>query len=229
MHRHGRSLERKVSGLACSTEQFMQIFRDMASTVERNEEMLNDLDSTIGDAEHGLNLKRGFGIIIGKMDSLSGLEPAKFVKRMGTALAGAGCGSGPIFYGLAIRAIGDSFVRDGFESPSEIASAFEAGLNAIKEKGGADVGYKTMVDALDPAVRTFMEMAETGHSTIEALREAVVSAEKGMKATSEMLGKKGRGFHAGKRGLGHQDPGATSCYLLLKSVMETVSEFRSCD
>lgn len=203
----------------------MEIFRNMAFTVNENEQMLNELDSTIGDAEHGLNLKRGFGILMDKMGTYSELDPAKFVKRMGTTLAGAGCGSGPIFYGLAIRAIGDSFIKKGFEGPLKIAEALEAGLAAIKEKGGADVGYKTMVDALDPAVKTFRSMADEGSSTLEALELAVSSAEEGMKSTAGMLGKKGRGFHAGERGLGHQDPGATSCYLLLKSVMETISSF----
>ena len=78
---------------AWSTECLAGIFRNLAATVDANEQMLNELDSTIGDAEHGLNLKRGFSILMEKMDGFMALEPAKFIKRMGTTLAGAGCGS----------------------------------------------------------------------------------------------------------------------------------------
>jgi dihydroxyacetone kinase-like protein len=209
---------------ACTTDCLAGIFRNLAATVDANEQMLNELDSTIGDAEHGLNLKRGFSILMGKMDGFMSLEPAKFVKRMGTTLAGAGCGSGPIFYGLAIRAAGDSLEKTGFGGSPAIAAALEAALAAIREKGGAKVGDKTMVDALEPAVISFRKAADEGLDVAAAFAKAAEAAEAGMKATAGMIGVKGRGFHAGERGLGHQDPGATSCRLLLGCIAETLSK-----
>lgn len=195
----------------------------MNNTVVTNEQMLNELDGTIGDGEHGLNLKRGFSILMEKMESFSSFEPAKFVKKMGTTLAGAGCGSGPIFYGLAIRAAGDSFSENGMDTPLQIASALEAALGAIKEKGHADVGGKTLVDALEPAVVAFKKKAKSGSDMKECFASSQRAAEEGMKATIAMVGRKGRAFHAGERGLGHQDPGATSCFLLLKTISDTVA------
>lgn len=211
--------------MSCSTLQILTIFEKLAETVNQNEQYLNELDSFIGDAEHGLNMKRAFTIILDKLDSFKEYEPAEAVKRVGTVLAGAGCGSGPIFYGLAIRAAGSSFVKNGMNSADEVAQGLEAALQAIKEKGGADVGYKTMVDAFDPAVKAFRTQVDQGATVVQAFEAAVSAAEVGMKATTDMVGKKGRSFHAGERGTGHQDPGATSCFLLLKSICETISNF----
>ena len=112
--------------------------------------------------------------------------------------------------------------RDGL--PEAIAESLEAALRAIKEKGGAEVGSKTMVDALEPAVTAFKKRAEVGGSVLEAFDDAVEAARSGMEATRDMIGKKGRGYHAGERGLGHQDPGATSAYLLLKCIRDKVAE-----
>jgi dihydroxyacetone kinase-like protein len=211
--------------MSCTSQQVITIFKNMAQTVNENEQYLNELDSTIGDAEHGLNLKRGFGIILEKIDSLEELDPAEIVKKVGTVLAGAGCGSGPIFYGLAIRAAGNSFLKNGMDSVTQLTLGLEAALQAIKEKGGAEVGYKTMVDALEPGVKAFRSQADQGVSIKEAFEAAVAAARQGMEATAAMVGKKGRGFHAGERGTGHQDPGATSAYLLLKSITDTLKSF----
>jgi dihydroxyacetone kinase-like protein len=214
-----------MTKMSCTGEQMITLFKNMAATVNENEQYLNELDSIIGDAEHGLNLKRAFGIIMEKLDSFKDYDAAEVVKRVGTVLAGAGCGSGPIFYGLAIRAAGNSFLKNGMATIDQLAQGMEAALRAIKEKGGAEVGSKTMVDALDPAVRAFRQVANAAGTVDEAFAAAVTAAETGMKSTIEMVGKKGRSFHAGERGAGHQDPGATSCYLLLKSIARTVQTF----
>jgi dihydroxyacetone kinase-like protein len=214
-----------MSKMSCTGRQIITLFKNMAETVNQNEQYLNELDSLIGDAEHGLNLKRAFTIIMEKIDSFQELEAAEVVKRVGTVLAGAGCGSGPIFYGLAIRAAGNSFLKNGFGSLDQLARGLEAGLQAIKEKGGAEVGAKTMVDALDPAVKAFRRIVDADGTVVAAFEAAVAAAEIGMKSTIDLVGKKGRSFHAGERGTGHQDPGATSCYLLLNSILQTVKTF----
>lgn len=206
--------------MGCDSQQIVAIFEHMANAIFVNEEYLNELDSVIGDAEHGLNLKRGFTVVLGKLPEFAPLEPARIVEKVGTTLAGAGCGSGPTFYGLAMRAAGRVFAHRGLDTPGQVAAGLEAGLAAIKEKGGAAVGHKTMVDALEPAVAAFRQRAEEGGTMVDAWRAAVAAAEDGMKATIDLVGVKGRGFHAGERGRGHQDPGATSAYLLLKSVYE---------
>lgn len=202
----------------------ISLIKNMAKVVAENEEYLNELDSGIGDAEHGLNLKRGFDAVMGRIESLEGKPPHEVIKEVGTTLASAGCGTGPTFYGLAMRSAARVLAKKGTDSPEAIAESLEAALRAIKEKGGAEVGSKTMVDALEPAVTAFKKRAEVGGSVLEAFDDAVEAARSGMEATRNMIGKKGRGYHAGERGLGHQDPGATSTYLLLKCIRDTVAE-----
>lgn len=203
-------------------EKVVSTFRHMAEIVNDNEQYLNELDTTIGDAEHGLNLKRGFEALISKTDDVENAEPAVIIKEAGTALAGAGCGSGPTFYGLAIRAAGVSLVHTGCNTPEDVAKAFAAALAIIKEKGGAQVGQKTMVDAIEPAVTAFEKAVDDGKDTEEAFRHAALAAKAGAESTKDMVGMKGRGYHAGERGLGHQDPGATSAYLLINAVYESL-------
>lgn len=203
-------------------DQVNAVFTRMAETVAENERYLNELDTTIGDAEHGLNLLRGFEALSSKLLSLEGLEPAAIIRRAGMALAGAGCGSGPIFYGVAIRAAGDSLMKTGCRTPQDVAAALEAALCIIKEKGGAQVGQKTMVDAIEPATIAFRSSVDSGKDLAAALEDAVLAAKEGAESTRDMLGMKGRGYHAGERGLGHQDPGATSAYLLIKAIYDVV-------
>ncbi len=200
----------------------LKAFAAMIDAVDKNESLLNELDSTIGDAEHGMNLKRGFGIIADKLEGFSELEPAMIIKKAGTALAGAGCGSGPIFYGLGIRAAGDALIKNGGAGPVEVSEALSAALDVIKEKGGASVGQKTMVDAIEPAALAFKKAADAGLDMRSCFDAAVDAAKAGMEATAKMVGMKGRGFHAGERGLDHQDPGATSAYMLLKSIRDII-------
>lgn len=199
------------------------LIKNMARVVAENEEYLNELDSGIGDAEHGLNLKRGFDAIMGRIDSLEGKPPHEVIKEAGTILASAGCGTGPTFYGLAMRSAGRALGNKEM-SVEAIGESLEAALRTIKEKGGAEVGSKTMVDALEPAVAAFKKKAEAKGTILEAFDDAVAAAKAGMEATRDMIGKKGRGYHAGERGKGHQDPGATSAYLLLKCIRDTVAE-----
>lgn len=211
--------------MACTQEQVLTIFRRMADTINAHEQYLNELDSTIGDAEHGINLKRAFEVVLERLDSFGEYEPAEIFKRVGRTLAGAGCGSGPTFYGLAISAMGGTFMREGLDTPARVAAGLEAGLASIKEKGGAEVGFKTMVDAIEPGCKAFREKADAGATMVDCFEAAVKSAEEGMRSTADMVGRKGRGFHAGERGIGLQDPGATSAYLLFKSVYETIRGF----
>ena len=210
--------------MQCNKEDIMVIFTNMARTVEEHESYLNELDSLIGDAEHGSNLKQALQKALGMLSELDSVAPAEIIKNFGKYLASSGCGSGPLLYGLAIKAFGQVLSERGSFDPYSLAEAMEAALCTVKEKGKAEVGDKTMVDALEPAVNAFLEAVRSGSTTVEAFRAALASAETGMLATRNLVGKKGRSAYLGERGVGNQDPGATSTYLLLKSVYQTLLE-----
>lgn len=207
----------------CSKEEVFRILENMCHVIRSNEKYLNDLDSVIGDAEHGSNLKKAMEESLQKIKTLTCDSPFELIRIFGATMASSGCGSGPLLYGLAIRAFGRSLAEAGSFDPMNVARGLREALNTVKTRGGSEVGDKTMVDALEPAVQAFEEAVHQGKSLVEAFAKAVEAAEEGMLLTSTLVGKKGRGSYLGERGVGHQDPGATSMYLLLASVYQTLA------
>lgn len=108
-------------------------------------------------------------------------------------------------------------------TPTELADLLQAGVAGVVQRGKANLGDKTMLDALSPAVTTFTESVGKGNTIVDALKQAVEAAEMGMKQTIPLIAKKGRASYLGERSVGHQDPGATSSYLILKALLESLS------
>jgi dihydroxyacetone kinase-like protein len=203
-----------------------------AAAVTENADHLTQLDSAIGDADHGVNLKRGFTAVTAALDGFEADGPGAVLVKTGTTLISkVGGASGPL-YGSAFRAIGkaldgpaaDSDAAPGDKSAASavaLGAALREGLAAIRKLGAAAPGDKTIVDALDPAVEAFAAVAESGlKAAAEAAAEA---AEAGARATAELQARKGRASYLGARSVGHQDPGATSTALILRALADTVS------
>ncbi len=208
----------------CSRDDLLRILEHMYSTISAQEAYLNQLDSIIGDAEHGSNLRKALEKALENVRASTLDSPSELIKIFGTTMAISGCGSGPLLCGLAIRALGYSIGESGSITPASIAQGLRAALDTVKAKGGSMVGDKTMVDALEPAVQTFEKAACEGKSLTEAFSLATQAAYEGMLSTVALVGKRGRSSYLGERGVGHQDPGATSVYLLLASVTEILQE-----
>jgi phosphoenolpyruvate---glycerone phosphotransferase subunit DhaL len=197
------------------------------SAVELHEQRdyLTQLDAAIGDADHGTNMDRGFSSVVSKLAELDGSEaPGKVLVTAGSTLVSTvGGASGPL-WGTALRragrSIGDSATFDG----TELAVALEAALAGVVELGAAQPGDKTMVDALEPAVRTLKERLDAGASVAEALGAAREAAEEGMRSTVPLQASKGRASYLGERSIGHQDPGATSTALILRALELAVAD-----
>jgi dihydroxyacetone kinase-like protein len=195
-----------------------------ANEIEKNEKYLTQLDAAIGDAEHGLSMNRGFKKVVSQMDAIKEKDIGSILKGVGTTLmSSVGGASGVLFGTLFIKAGGKVAGKDVLDV-ADMSAALKAGLLGVIERGRAQVGDKTMVDALAPAVETFSRAAEKGTSMIEALREAADAAEQGMKATTDLIAKKGRASYLGDRSIGHQDPGATSIWLIFEALYTTVSQ-----
>lgn len=191
-----------------------------AAAVTENADHLTQLDSAIGDADHGVNLKRGFTAVTAALDGFEADGPGAVLVKTGTTLISkVGGASGPL-YGSAFRAIGKALDGPGADAAA-LGAALRDGLAAIRKLGAAAPGDKTIVDALDPAVEAFAAAAPDGLGP--AAEAAAVAAEVGAKATAELQARKGRASYLGARSVGHQDPGATSTALIFRALADTVS------
>jgi phosphoenolpyruvate---glycerone phosphotransferase subunit DhaL len=196
-----------------------------AVSLHEQRDYLTQLDAAIGDADHGTNMDRGFASVVAKLGELDGsTPPGKMLVAAGSTLVSTvGGASGPL-WGTALRragrSIGDGATFDG----AELAAALEAALDGVVELGAAQPGDKTMVDALDPAVRAVRSHVDAGSSAEDAVAAAAAAAEAGMQATVPLQASKGRASYLGERSIGHQDPGATSTALIFRALERAVAE-----
>ncbi len=194
--------------------------RRFAAVVAENKAYLTQLDSAIGDADHGINMDRGFTKVLEKLDGSAGTDIGQTLKTVGTTLVSTvGGASGPL-YGMFFMQMGGAVAGKDAITAEEFATAFEAGLGGILRIGKAEPGDKTMVDALVPARDALRAAIADGASVGDAVARMADAAEQGMLATVPLVARKGRASYLGERSAGHQDPGATSSHLLLRSAAE---------
>ena len=191
--------------------------RRSAEELRAEREYLTELDAAIGDGDHGINMDRGFTAVLEKLPSVSEADIGTILKTVGTTLVSTvGGASGPL-YGTAFLRAGTALAGKQELQASDIADGLEAALEGIKARGHAQIGEKTMVDALSPAVEAYKAASDLGKSVQDALVAAADAAEVGMKGTIPLVATKGRASYLGERSSGHQDPGATSVTLLLRA------------
>jgi dihydroxyacetone kinase-like protein len=196
----------------------------VAARIKERRDELTKLDSAIGDADHGVNLDRGFTSVLTKLPTVADKDIGTILKTVGTTLVSTvGGASGPL-YGTAFLRAGMA-AADRFElSPNDVAVALEAALEGIQARGKSTRGEKTMIDAIGPGVDALKAALAAGDDFVTALRTSVAACEEGMKATIPMLATKGRASYLGERSIGHQDPGATSAHLMALAMLEVVEK-----
>jgi phosphoenolpyruvate---glycerone phosphotransferase subunit DhaL len=197
---------------------WLSAFRD---AVHEHGAYLTELDSAIGDADHGANLIRGMDAVMATVEQPPG-NAGDLLKKVGmTLVTSVGGASGPLygtFFLRAATAVGDATVLDG----PALLTALRAGLEGIVARGKAEAGDKTMYDALAPAMGAFEEALASGAEPDVAARAAADAAAAGRDATEPMLALKGRASYLGERSVGHLDPGAASSALLLAALADTL-------
>jgi phosphoenolpyruvate---glycerone phosphotransferase subunit DhaL len=194
----------------------------IAAAVADNADYLTQLDSAIGDADHGVNLRRGFTAVIEALDGYEASTVGEvFVRTGSTLVSKVGGASGPL-YGTAFRAIGKALPTSTVDAAG-LAIALTAGLAGVQKLGAAVPGDKTIVDAYAPAVAAFDNEVAGGGDLAAASAVAAAAAEHGMRATIAMLARKGRASYLGPRSEGHQDPGATSTWLIFRALAEVTA------
>jgi dihydroxyacetone kinase-like protein len=194
----------------------------VADVLQENAAYLTQLDSAIGDADHGTNMARGFKAVRDKFPTMAAMDMAAQLKTVGTTLVSTvGGASGPL-YGTAFLRAGTAIIGKQELAAADVIAMLEAFLGGIVARGKAQLNEKTIVDALTPAVNAAKEALNEGATLKEITIRAAQAAEEGMKATIPMLATKGRASYLGERSIGHQDPGATSSWLILRSLSEVV-------
>jgi len=207
-----------------TTDDVLACLRKMANVIGENKEHLTDLDSAIGDADHGINMNRGFQKVLTKLPSVEDKDAGTILKTVGMALVSSVGGAGGPLYGTAFMQAGMAVAGKHELEANDVLAILDAALKGVIMRGKANLGDKTMVDAITPAVNAMREALENGADEIDALAKATAAAEQGMKDTIPMLAKKGRASYLGERSIGHQDPGATSSYLLIHTMLEVAQE-----
>ncbi len=211
--------------------------RAFASSIAENKEYLTELDSAIGDADHGINMNRGMQAVLGKMDAAGpgggpggSAPPAStdsqpdvgaLLKSVGMTLISTVGGAGGPLYGTLFLQMGTATAGKAELSAADWAAALAAGVAGVQKRGKAERGDKTMLDALWPAVDALQTALADGASFDDALAASAAAAQDGMKATIPLVAHKGRASYLGERSANHQDPGATSSWLLVRTAADT--------
>jgi dihydroxyacetone kinase-like protein len=192
--------------------------RGSADEIAANRDFLTQLDAAIGDADHGINMDRGFSAAVTDLDATTDLPAGELLIRVGgTLIYRVGGASGPLF-GTCLRRAGESFGDAETFGAEDLLRAMRAGLEGIQGLGAAQPGDKTIVDAYVPALAAFERELRAGGDTASASRKAAEAAREGVRATVPMQARKGRASYLGPRSVGHQDPGATSTAYLFAAL-----------
>jgi len=193
-----------------------------AKLVVDNAHLLTHLDAVIGDADHGVNMRRGFQAAVMMLEQTDPSTPGEVLDITGQAfMANLGGAAGPL-YGSGFRQAGKTLGNEVDVSPARFGAALSSALDAIQELGAAVEGDKTMVDALGPAIRAYRAVINSGGDLAGAARAAAEAAARGQRATAGMQARKGRASYIGARSIGHEDPGAASTAFILHALAATV-------
>ncbi|HEY3327295.1 MAG TPA: dihydroxyacetone kinase subunit DhaL [Novimethylophilus sp.] len=202
------------------TEFILQAAQAVNAAILSSESAIESLDREIGDGDHFINMKRGCATIVTMYDELASLSPDAALQKIGMKLLSTiGGASGPLI-GSFFMAMAKTVKEQGAETLPQIAAVFAAGVEAIKNRGKADLGEKTMLDVLIPVSRTFTQLAAEGAERAPLLDALKREAETGMLATRDLIATKGRAAFLGERAIGHIDPGAKTSQVIIQTVCD---------
>lgn len=199
--------------MSVQPETFKSLLKTAAEQVIASAPELTSLDQAVGDGDHGINMKRGFEAVLGKLDAISAQPLDEAFKMIGkTLVMTVGGASGPL-YGSFFLAAGEALSHDK-HLPDDLAEVFGSGVNAVSARGRSQVGEKTMLDVLVPVLETL----KTGAGQPDLVARVRNTATEAAERTAPMQATKGRASFLGARSVGHVDPGARSSCVLLHAV-----------
>ena len=200
----------------------IEILNEIYVKLDNNKAYLTELDATIGDGDHGLNMSKGFSAVVEKLKDDNGDNIGDIFKKTGMALVtNVGGASGPL-YGTAFMKAAMAVNGKKDINIKDFVNALNMALDGIKQRGKAVEGEKTMIDSLSPAIKAMEKAIEDGNDDITVLEKGKYAALQGVEFTKTIKATKGRASYLGERSIGHQDAGATSCYYILETIYEEV-------
>ena len=192
------------------------------AAIVANESEIESLDRAIGDGDHYINMKRGSEVIAGMYNELLSLPEDEVLNKIGMKLLSTiGGASGPLFASF-FMSMAKVIKQNGANTLLETAAAFAAGVQAIIQRGKAQVGEKTMLDVLVPVSTQFTTLAAEGKSSVEIAQALKLTADQGLESTRNLIATKGRAAGLGERAIGHLDAGAKSCQVMIHTVCDLV-------
>lgn len=199
----------------------IEIILRIAKKIVENTDKLSELDSKIGDSDHGDNMKRGFIKIIEEENDIKDKNTIKDIfNKVGEIITfEVGGSAGPLFGNLFIE-FGKTFNESENLSTNKLPEAFSNSMQAVQDLGNAEVGDKTMVDTLSPVVEYLKEKDVTNLNCEDLLYNIKQKAKEGMESTKNIAANKGRASYINERSIGHIDPGAYSTYLIIEAIYE---------
>ena len=207
-----------------NTQDIIAAVEAVHAAILANEEQIESLDRAIGDGDHFINVRRGCEAIAGLRPELAPLPPAAAFNRIGMKLLSTiGGASGPLIASFFV-AMGRELEGKDEPDRKNFAVALAAGVEAIKSRGKADLGEKTMLDVLIPVARLLQRLADEAAPLPELCRQLTAEAHRNMLATRDMTATKGRASFLGARALGHIDPGSKTCEVAIAAVCEALKE-----
>lgn len=200
-----------------SNTEVINILNKIGDKIIEEKDFLTELDRPIGDNDHGVNMAKGFTEVKKKLESMADADLGTIFKNTGmTLVSTVGGSSGPL-YGTAFMKMGMALGGKKEMSLQEFLTALQAGVEGVGQRGRSTTEEKTMLDAMVPALNAMKEISEAGQDAKAALEAGVKAAEAGVEHTKDLIATKGRASYVGERGIGHQDPGATSFTFMLQT------------
>jgi len=201
-----------------TTPQMLKALESMCDTIENEKEYLSDLDGAIGDGDHGVNMAKCFREVKKKLAESSAEDLGTLFKDVGMVVMNSVGGAMGALYGTFFLKLSQAGAGKSEVNLGELVGMLQTGEQGILDIGKANLGDKTLIDTLSPAVRAIEVAEKEGKSLADALADFEQAAKQGMESTRDMLAKMGRASRLGERTIGHQDAGATSCYFILRSL-----------
>ncbi|MBA3408387.1 MAG: dihydroxyacetone kinase subunit L [Solirubrobacterales bacterium] len=200
-----------------------QLVRTIAQTALDNEKYFSDLDAVVGDGDFGYSLARGFGKLMEGWDAMEYADVGGLLKKTAMTLSSRiGGTSGPI-WGTAFLRAGSALADKPDPSGEDVVAALRASIEGIKQRGNSDLGDKTLLDSLIPAVDTLEQELSAGKPATEAIKAAAATARAAAEATKTMLAKRGRASYTGERSQDSVDAGAMGVAVIFESVSKAWS------
>lgn len=210
--------------MALKLKEVEELVKNIGKVMEENKDFLTELDLAIGDGDHGINMNKGFKAVIDKLENTPINTIQDVFKNTAMALiSNVGGASGPL-YGTAFMKAGSVVLGKEELNIEDLKNILETSLEGVKARGKAQKGDKTMIDAIEPSLEAVENGIKDGLDEKKILENMKDEALKGVNYTKSIIARRGRASYLGERSIGHQDPGATSSYLILNEIYKYICE-----